>query len=170
MNNDEHSGDPFDDFINETLDMHGVNGFDHLEVADQVRRLLPVLSESVTPELWDDQLNDLQSVIRVCLDLETVLGAFRQTPESEKFSRDDLESLIMVSVTFAFISYNQLLPAYNKEELYSTDNNVLACRLRATLQAAMGWVRRAAHDGDPVATRFTEEVVALLDSSAHLKP
>lgn len=170
MNNDEQPSDPFADFINTSLDMEGVNGLDHLTIVEQVRRLLPTLPENATPELWDDQLNHLQSIIRVCLDLQTILGAFKEAPETEHFTRDDLESLIMVSVTFAFISYNQLHAAYNEEELYHNDNTLLASRLRATLQAAMGWVRRAAHDGDPIATRFTEEIVALLDASSHLKP
>ncbi len=169
MNNDDHPGDPFGDFINASLDMQGVNGFDPVAIAEQIRCLLPTLPENATPELWDHQLNPLQSIIRVCLDLQTVMGAFKDQPDPARFSRDDLESLIMVSVTFAFISYNQLQAAYNENEMYPSDNTLLACRMRAALQASMGWVRRAAHDGDPIATRFTEEVVALLDASAHLK-
>ena len=169
MNNDDQPGDPFGDFINASLDMEGVNGGDSMAIAEKVRRLLPTLPDSATSELWDEQLDHLQSVIRVCLDLDTVLGAFKEQPNSAEFTRDDLESLIMLSVTFAFISYNQLHTAYNEEEAYNSDNAVLGRRLRATLQASLGWVRRAAHDGDPIATRFTEEIVALLEASSHLK-
>jgi len=169
MNNDDQPGDPFGDYINASLDMEGIDGMDHLAIAEKVRRLLPTLPENATPELWDEQLNHLQSVIRICLDLDTVLGAFKEQPDSSSFTRDDLESLIMLSVTFAFISYNQLHAAYNEDETYQSDNTILARRLRAALQASLGWIRRAAHDGDPIATRFSEEIVALLDSSAHLK-
>ena len=169
MNNDDQPGDPFGDYINASLDMEGIDGMDHLAIAEQVRRLLPTLPETATPELWDEQLNHLQSVIRVCLDLDTVLGAFKEHPDASNFTRDDLESLIMLSVTFAFISYNQLHTAYNEDETYNNDNAILARRLRAALQASLGWIRRAAHDGDPIATRFTEEIIALLDASDHLK-
>ncbi|MEP7292971.1 MAG: hypothetical protein ABI835_14410 [Chloroflexota bacterium] len=169
MSNDNLPGDPFGDYINASLDMEGIRGLDHTAIAERVRSLLPTLPENATPELWDEQLNTLQSVIRICLDLDTVLGAFKEQPDSGHFTRDDLESLIMLSVTFAFVSYNQLQSAYNLEEAYTADNTQLACRLRATLQVALGWVRRSAHDGDPIATRFTEEIVALLDASDHLK-
>lgn len=169
MNNDDQPGDPFGDYINASLDMEGIDGMEHLAIAEKVRRLLPTLPENVSPELWDEQLNHLQSVIRVCLDLDTVLGAFKEQPDSSNFTRDDLESLIMLSVTFAFISYNQLHAAYNEDETYHSDSTILARRLRAALQASLGWVRHAANDGDPIAERFTDEIAALLEASAHLK-
>ena len=167
--NDDKPGNPFNDFINESLDMEGIHGGDSAAIAEQVRRLLPTLPATVSSELWDEQLNHLQSVIRVCLDLDTVLGAFKKQPDSANFSRDDLESLIMLSVTFAFISYNQLFGTYNEDEQYNSNNAVLSRRLRATLQAAAGWVRRAAQEGDPIAARFSEEIIALLEATAHLK-
>lgn len=174
MNNDDQPGgavpsDPFAQFINLSLDMHGIDGLDQTAIAERVRQLLPTLPESATAELWNDQLNTLQSVIRVCLDLDSVLAGFKDQPDPSSFTRDDLESLIMLSVTFAFLSYNELHAAYNEDETYHADNTLLARRLRSTLQVAMGWVRRAAHEGDPVATRFTEEIVSLLDASSHLK-
>lgn len=174
MNQDEHPGghfssDPFAQFINMSLDMQGIDGLDQSAIAERVRQLLPTLPETATSELWNDQLDTLQSVIRVCLDLDSVLAGFKDQPDPSTFSRDDLESLIMLSVTFAFLSYNQLHAAYNEDEAHHADNTLLARRLRSTLQVAMGWVRRAAHEGDPVATRFTEEIVALLDASDHLK-
>ncbi len=169
MNDEDQPRDPFADFINETLDMAGVEGLDQAAVAKKVRRILRDLPTHVTPDLWNERLDSLQAVIRVCLDLSTVLSAFEERIDSERFSHDDLETLVMLSVTFAFASYNQLKPAYNVDDAPPTDMMLLAQRLRDTLQATLGWVRRAAHEGDPVAARLSDEVSALLDASSDLE-
>jgi len=169
MNNDDQPTDPFADFINASLDMNGIEGLDQAAVAEKMRHILRNLPANVTPDLWNEQLDPLQAVIRVCLDVNTVLGAFEEPLDAANFSRDDLEILVMLSVTFAFVSQNQLRPAYNLNEAHDADNTLLARRLRDTLQATLGWVKRAAHEGDPVAGRLVGEVHALLNASKHLE-
>ena len=131
--------------------------------------ILHGLPANVTSDLWNEQLDSLQAVIRVCLDLETIAGAFEERMDASNFSRDDLEILIMLSVTFAFVSYNQLKPAYNADEARDNADTLLARRLRDTLQVTFGWVKRAAREGDPVAGRLVGEIHALLDASSHLE-
>ena len=49
------------------------------------------------------------------------------------------------------------------------DSNVLfSRRLSDALQVSVGWVKRAAREGDPVATRLVEEIDALLGSAKRL--
>lgn len=162
-------GDPFADFINTSLNMDGIEELNPTTVAAQVRRILQHLPRDVTPDLWNDRLDSLQAVIRVCLDLETVLGTFEERLDVATFTRDDLEILVMLAVTFAYVSYNQLHPAYHLQESAPSDDTLLARRLRDTLKVTLGWVKRAARDGDPVATRLVAEIHALLNASAHLE-
>jgi hypothetical protein len=169
MENEDRSSDPFFEFINMSLDMEGIEGLDQAAIAEKVRRILRGLPSNVTSDLWNEQLDTLQAVIRVCLDMETILGAFEERVDASTFTRDDLEILIMLSVTFAFVSYNQLKPAYNQDEARSSDDSLLARRLRDTLQVTMGWVKRAAREGDPVAGKLVGEIHALLDASKHLE-
>ena len=169
MENEDRSDDPFFEFINMSLDMEGIDGLDQAAIAEKVRRILRALPANVTSDLWNEQLDTLQAVIRVCLDMNTILGAFEERVDSSIFSKDDLEILIMLSVTFAFVSYNQLHPAYNLDEARTNDNALLARRLRDTLQVTMGWVKRAAREGDPVAGKLVGEIHSLLDASKHLE-
>ncbi len=83
------------------------------------------------------------------------------------FNKDDLETLIMLSVTFAFISYNQLRPAYGGETR-ADDHLQTALRLRETLQVAVGWVKRAGREGDQVAARLADEIDELLRNAKRL--
>ena len=107
-----------------------------------MRNLLFTLPGDVTTDLWNEQLDSLQAVIRICLDLDMVLGAFEERLEPNEFNRDDLEILIMLAVTFSFVSYNRLRATYNVEEPVVSDDTALARRLRNSLQASMGWVRK----------------------------
>jgi hypothetical protein len=167
MEKENQPTDPFTDFINTSLNMEGIDGLDQAVMADKVRGILRGLPANVSAELWNERLDDLQGIIRVCLDLDTVLGAFDEKLDPVSFTRDDLEILIMLSVTFAFISYNQLRPAYSGQGC-DTDNLLLARRMRDTLQVTLGWVKRAAREGDPIAARLTEEVYALLNTAKRL--
>ncbi len=169
MSEGKHSGDPFADYINTSLDMDGIEGLNQATIAEQVRRILQSLPSDVSPDLWNDRLDSLQAVIRVSLDLETVLGAFDGRVDIAKFTRDDLENLVMLSVTFAYVSFNQLRPVYNLNETHENDNTLLARRLRETLKVTLAWVKRAARDGDPVAGKLANEIHALLDASNHLE-
>ena len=74
MNGENKPSDPFADFINRSLDMGGVEGLDQAAVATRVREILKSLPTNVDADLWNEQLDGLQAVIRVCLDLGTVLG------------------------------------------------------------------------------------------------
>ncbi|HVU10991.1 MAG TPA: hypothetical protein VHD90_06920 [Phototrophicaceae bacterium] len=168
MNNPDQPSDPFADFINSSLDMDGIDGLGQAVMAEKVRAILRGLPSSVTSELWNDRLDELQAVIRVCLDLQTVLGAFEEQPDANGFNKDDLEILIMLSVTFAFVSYNQLRPAYGGGEPHADDHLLMARRLRETLQVAVGWVKRAGREGDPVAARLAQEIDELLHSAKRL--
>ncbi len=169
MNSENQPIDPFADFINQSLDMQGVEGLDRAAVAARVQGLLKALPANVTADLWNQHLDGLQTVIRICLDLGTVLGAFEEQLDSSKFSHEDLEILVMLSVTFAFVSYNQLKPSYSADQMASSDNTILARRLRDTLLASLGWVKRAAREGDPVAGKLVAEIDSLLDASDHLE-
>jgi hypothetical protein len=169
MSDEDRHGDPFGEFINTSLDMNGIDGLNPATIAEQVRTILRSLPADVTPDLWNERLDSLQAVIRVCLDLETVLGAFEQRPDTAGFTRDDLETLIMLSVTFAYVSYNQLHTSYNLGEAHPQDNTLVARRLRDTLKVTLGWVRRAAREGDPVAAKLVSEINALLNVSDHLE-
>lgn len=166
----DQSRDPFAEFINSTLDLDGIDGLDQMAIADKMRRLLFALPGSVTTDLWNEQLDSLQAVIRVCLDLDMVLGAFEERLEPEEFNRDDLEILIMLAVTFSFVSYNRLRASYNVDEpQVGSEDNLLARRLRDTLQVAMGWVKKAAGEGDPLASKFLEDANSLLDTTQRLE-
>ena len=169
MENEDQPLDPFADFINASLDMAGIDGLDQSAIAKKVRQILRGLPANVTSDLWNEQLDSLQAIIRVCLDLETIAGAFEERVDSAKFSREDLEILIMLSVTFAFVSYNQLKPAYNADQARDSADVLLARRLRDTLQVASGWVKRAAREGDPIAGKLVSEIHSLLDASSHLE-
>lgn len=169
MENEDRPLDPFADFINASLDMAGIDGLNQAVIAEKVRQILHGLPSNVTSDLWNEQLDKLQAVIRVCLDLDTIAGAFEERVDSSNFSRDDLEILIMLSVTFGFVSYNQLKPAYLVDEGRDNSNALLARRLRDTLQVTFGWVKRAAREGDPVAEKLVGEIHSLLDASNHLE-
>ncbi len=166
----DQSRDPFADFINSTLDLDGIDGLDQMAIAEKMRRLLFALPGNVTTDLWNEQLDSLQAVIRVCLDLDMVLGAFEERLEPNEFNRDDLEILIMLAVTFSFVSYNRLRASYNVDQQQPvSDDTLLARRLRDSLQASLGWVKQAASEGDDTATTFLQEVSALLDTTHRLE-
>ncbi len=165
----DQSHDPFAEFINSTLDLDGIDGLDQMVIAEKMRRLLFDLPGNVTTDLWNEQLDRLQSVIRICLDLDMVLGAFEEPLDPNNFNRDDLEILIMLAVTFSFVSYNRLRASNDVEDQYPGDDTLLARRLRDSLQASMGWVKKAASDGDHVATKFLQEANSLLDTTHHLE-
>ncbi len=169
MNETDQSRDPFVEFINATLDLEGIDGVDQTTIAAKMKRLLFELPGNVSTDLWNEQLDGLQAVIRVCLDLDMVLGAFEEKLEPSDFNRDDLEILVMLSVTFAFVSYNHLQASHNVDEHSASDTMLLARRLRDTLQASMGWVKKAAHDGDPIATKFVQEANSLINTSQHFE-
>ncbi len=165
----DQSRDPFAEFINSTLDLNGIDGLDQMAIAEKMRHLLFALPGNVTTDLWNEQLDSLQAVIRVCLDLDMVLGAFEERLEPEEFNRDDLEILIMLAVTFSFVSYNRLRGSYNGEEQYASDDALLARRLRDMLRVAMSWVKKAAIDGDPLASKFLEDANSLLNTTRRLE-
>lgn len=167
--NSENPRDPFADFINRSLDMEGVEGLDPAAVAARVGAILKSLPTHMDTDLWNEQLDGLQAVIRVCLDLGTVLGAFEEKVDPTNFTREDLEILVMLSVTFGFVSYNRLKPAYSTDQAAGSDNTLLARRLRETLLATLGWVKRAAREGDPVAGKLVGEIDALLGVSKDLE-
>jgi hypothetical protein len=169
MNSDSQPSDPFADFINTSLDLNGIEGLEQAALAENVRRIVQDLPTNVTSDLWNDRLSSLQAAIRVCLDLNTVIGSFPDSLDPAQFNRDDLETLVMLSVTFAFVSHNQLNPAYNPDDAPASDTALLARRLRDTLQATLGWVKRAAAAGDPVAAKLVDETTTLLNISSHLE-
>jgi len=169
MESENQPIDPFADFINSSLDMAGIDGLNQVAIAEKVHVILRSLPTNVTSDLWNEKLDALQAVIRMCIDMNTIAGAFEEHLDTANFSHDDLEILIMLSVTFAFVSYNQLRPAYAIDEVQQSDNTLLARRLRDALQVAFGWVKRSAREGDPVAGKLVGEIHALLDASAHLE-
>lgn len=169
MNESQQHYDPFEEFINTALDLGGIDGLDQTAVAVKMRHLLRDLPANISADLWNEQLDSLQAVIRICLDLDMVMSAFEERLETSGFNRDDLEILVMLSVTFSFVCYNHLRPIYNVDETYNSDDTLLARRLRDTLKVAMGWVKKAARDGDQVAFKFLEDTTSLIDTTKHLE-
>lgn len=151
---------PFDDFINHSLDMAGIDGFDSALIAERVQALLRQLPTDDACTVWNERLDQLQSLIRMCLDVNMILSAFEAHPEPDQFNRDDLEIVAMLAVTFAFMSYNQLRPDYHPDGL--------ARRLRRTLTTASDWVKQAAEAGDPTAQQIAAEIDTLLENTQGL--
>ncbi|MBK9746485.1 MAG: hypothetical protein IPO91_06845 [Chloroflexi bacterium] len=169
LQNGEERRDPFSDFINESLDMDGVDGLDVETITALMRHLLKNLpAESITT-LWADKLDTLQEIVRGRLNMKMVMSAVRDEPSFGNADPQEIEVLITLTATLAFVCYNELMEQYDLDERRGKDDTLLAKRLRAMLKASLGWVRKAAKEGDTVADKMLQEADELLDVSDRLE-
>jgi len=165
---DEERRDPFAEFVNAELDMDGVDGLDVETITALMRHLLRNLpAESITT-LWADRLDTLQEIVRSRLNMKMVLSAVRDEPSFGNADPQEIDVLITLTATLAFISYNELMDQYELNERRGKDDSLLARRLRAMLKASLGWVRKAAKEGDEIAQNMLVEATDLLDVSSRL--
>ncbi|MBE2268793.1 MAG: hypothetical protein IAE80_11225 [Anaerolinea sp.] len=166
---DEERRDPFAEFVNAELDMDGVDGLDVETITALMRHLLRNLpAESITT-LWADRLDTLQEIVRSRLNMKMVLSAVRDEPSFGNADPQEIDVLITLTATLAFISYNELMDQYDLNERRGKDDSLLARRLRAMLKASLGWVRKAAKEGDEIAQNMLVEATDLLDVSSRLE-
>jgi len=169
LQNGEERSDPFSEFINESLDMDGVDGLDVETITALMRHLLKNLPAEAITTLWADRLDTLQEIVRARLNMKMVMSAVRDEPSFGNADPQEIEVLITLTATLAFVCYNELMDQYDLDERRGKDDTLLAKRLRAMLKASLGWVRKAAKDGDSVAEKMVQEADNLLDVSDRLE-
>lgn len=169
LQNGEESRDPFSEFINESLDMDGVDGLDVETITALMRHLLKNLPPESITTLWADRLDTLQEIVRSRLNMKMVMSAVRDEPSFGNADPQEIEVLITLTATLAFVCYNELMDQYDLDERRGKDDSLLARRLRSMLKASLGWVRKAAKDGDSVAQKMVQEADELLDVSNRLE-
>lgn len=169
LQNGEERRDPFTDFINESLDMDGVDGLDVETITALMRHLLKNLPPESITTLWADRLDTLQEIVRSRLNMKMVMSAVRDEPSFGNADPQEIEVLITLTATLAFVCYNELMDQYDLDERRGKDDTLLARRLRAMLKASLGWVRKAAKDGDSVAQKMVQEADELLNVSDRLE-
>jgi hypothetical protein len=169
LQNGEERRDPFTEFINESLDMDGVDGLDVETIAALMRHLLKNLPPEAITTLWADRLDTLQEIVRSRLNMKMVMSAVRDEPSFGNADPQEIEVLITLTATLAFVCYNELMEQYDLDERRGKDDTLLARRLRAMLKASLGWVRKAAKDGDNVAQKMLQEADELINVSHRLE-
>lgn len=153
--------DPFQEFINNQLNLDDLEGVNLETVVGSMRETLARLATDATDNLWADHLTSLQDMVRLCLSMDMILDLLPQKPDVGGVDRAEMELLIMLAVTVGFICQNDL-PTYHSDTTMECGDLLLARRLRTLLKSAMGWVRQAANDGDPVAEVMCKEAADLL--------
>ena len=167
--NGEQRRDPFIEFIEQSLDMEGVDGLDLETITALMRHLLKNLPTESLNTLWADRLDTLQDIVRSRLNMRMVLSAVRDEPSFGNADPQEMEILISLTATLAFICYNDLMMQYDLDERRGKDDTLIARRLRNMLLASLGWVRKAAKEGDTVAAKMIEEAEDLIDVSKRLE-
>lgn len=153
--------DPFQEFINNHLNLDDLEGVNLEAVVGSMRETLSRLAADSTDNLWADHLTSLQDMVRLCLSMDMVLDLLPEKPDLSGVDRAELELLIMLAVTVGFICQNDMAVEQPEMPLECSDL-LLARRLRMMLKSAMGWVKKAASEGDPVADVMCKEVADLL--------
>jgi hypothetical protein len=153
--------DPFQEFINQHLDLDDLEGVNLETVVGSMRETLSTLALDPTDNLWADHLTSLQDMIRLCLSMDMVLDLLHEKPNLASVDRADLELLIMLAVTVGFICQNDMNTQQPDIALECGDL-IMARRLRTMLKSSMGWVKKAASEGDPVAEIMVKEASELI--------
>lgn len=156
--------DPFQEFINNHLNLDELEGVNLETVVGSMRETLSTLAMDPTDNLWADHLTSLQDMVRLCLSMDMVLDLLHEKPDLSGVDRADMELLIMLAVTVGFICQNQLTPEQPRQSLECSDL-IMARRLRTMLKSSMGWVRKAANEGDPVAEVMLKEATELISDT-----
>lgn len=161
---DQRSYDPFHEFINFNLDMDGVDGVSFETVALAMRDVIRNLPVEQNGDMWDGQLDRLQATLRMCLSIETIGRMVHDNPRFTSIDSRDLDLIVNLSITLAYICYNQLAQRFGFESESTTTARQDTTKLWVALRAASGWVDKAAADGDTVAKGMSDEIVSLLEA------
>lgn len=160
--------DPFQEFINNHLNLDDLEGVNLEAVVGSMRETLARLATDPTDNLWSDHLTSLQDMIRLCLSMDMVMDLLHERPNLSGVDRTDLELLIMLAVTVGFICQNDLGVPQTETAMESGDQ-LLARRMRTMLKSTMGWVKKAAQAGDPVAEVMCKEAAELMYETKHFE-
>jgi hypothetical protein len=159
---DDQRQSPFHGFINDHLDMNGVDGVCFETIALAVHQIMRDLPADPTGESWECQLDRLQQTLTMCLSIEATGRLIQDHPQLIALERHELELIVRLALTLAFSSYNDLAQrlGYEPEQMHRDRQ-----RLWLTLRSAMGYVSKAAKSGDPVARRLLEDTRHVLDDT-----
>lgn len=153
---------PFFQFINRTLDLDGIDGICIETVALAMREVIQNLPYECDDESWNLQLDRLQQTLRACINLETTGRLLHQNPQLTQMNAQDLEAIVTLSATLAYIAYNEVADRLGfrapREQADQT-------RLWVTLRSAKGWVDKAAAQGDLVAGQLSQDAALLLEET-----
>lgn len=161
--NAEKRHDPFTEFVNFNLNMDGVDGVSFETVALAVRDVIKDLPPEQFGDMWSDRLDRLQSTLRSCLTIETIGRLMEENPNLQKLDSQDLEMIVNLSVSLAYITYNELSERLDYETEPIKRAHDETARLWVALRGAAGWVNKAAADGDAVARKMSRDITALLE-------
>ncbi len=156
--------DPFQEFITKYLNLEDLEPVNLEAVVSSLRNSLAHLAVDTTDNLWADHLSGVQDMVRLCLSLDMVLGLLHEKPDLSGVDRTDLELLTMMAVTVGFVCQNDMEVSQQDLPLECSDL-LMARRLRLMLKSSMGWVRKAASEGDPVADVMMREAMALINET-----
>lgn len=154
---------PFDDFINFNLDMEGVDGISFETVALAMREAIRNLPVEQGGDMWGDQLDRLQATLRTCLSIETIGRLAHENPRLNDIDSQDLDLIVNLSISLAFVCYNQLRDRFDFETDALRASHEQTRRLWLALRAASGWVNKAAAEGDNVAQGMSSDIIKLLE-------
>lgn len=162
---DFNQRDPFADFINATLNLEGIDGITLETVTAAMREVIQNLPPADGEELWPDALNHLQRTLRTSLAVETVSNLLQRHPQFGVMDANDLDMLVNLVISLSFACYNDLHSRFDY-----ADANVAALQqqnrlLWTTLFSTVGYVRKAAREGDQVAAHLNEDVKQLLQDN-----
>ena len=159
------NANPFLSFINDMLNMDGVEGVTAESVTAAMREILQSFPPDASGSMWGEKLDPLQDALRVPLAVDVYDSLLSDNQRFANVNRADLELVMTLAVTLGFVCYNQLAARYGMTEEREDPDLRLAKRLRAMLNASLGWVNKAAREGDPVAQGMMKDAVALLDET-----
>jgi len=160
---------PFQDYIDHVLDLHGIIGSNTDQVSHELHELFDVwLSENggLTP---NDYLDDLQTDIRTALTREIIESPLIRQSSLSAVDPQALTWLIRLSITLAYAFHAEIGDRDDEHQPRPDDDCADARRLRRTLMLTTLYARRTAWTGDPIAQRITIEAEAVLDATERLK-
>jgi hypothetical protein len=168
MTDQNQRNDPFFDFINSALDMGGVDGVSFETVAFAMREVIKNLPAENNGDMWHGELDRLQATLRLCLSIETIGRLMQDNPRFAQLDAQDMDLIVNLSITLAFICYNRLSERFGFENPQTTQALDGTTQLWVMLRSAKGWVDKAAADGDPVARKMSGDILrALSDVPPH---
>ena len=129
---------PFDEYINYSLDMSGVDGISFETVALAMREIMH------NAAFDDGDLDRLQATLRDCLSVEIIHHLIQRDPGVTDIDPELVDRMVMTSMLLAFSSYNRLTEQFGFEAPALAQSRDDVQRLWRTLRAASGWINKAA--------------------------